>query len=321
MNPTDPQPLTMRARTPEDLLAMVPVLLGFIPTESVTMLTFGPHRMHARVDLPHAATEIPVVVDALLRPCLQHGVERVALLLHAVDAEPAESCALLARETFEAEGIEVVEMLRADGRRWFPVNATSGGGGVGVAYDVSAHPFVVQAVLRGEIVFGSREQLAQSLDPDPARVGAVEALIDDIGTPPTTTQMEWLSASILRWLTEGRTPSDADLARLLPVLACPSGRDTAWRSLTRESATDHVQLWTQALVAAPASLRSVPAALLAFSAWLAGNGALAWCAVDVVDPAEPDQTIADVVRALLEQAVPPSSWDRLREEPSATRSN
>ena len=44
---------TMTARCPEDLLAMVPVTLGFTPTDSVAMLTFGAvHPFHARVDLP-----------------------------------------------------------------------------------------------------------------------------------------------------------------------------------------------------------------------------------------------------------------------------
>ena len=43
----------MTFRTTEDVLAAVPVLLGFEPSESVVMLTFGGREtFHARVDLP-----------------------------------------------------------------------------------------------------------------------------------------------------------------------------------------------------------------------------------------------------------------------------
>ena len=46
---------TLRAKNPEDLLAMVPQVLGFHPEESLVLLTLGEatDRFHARVDLPH----------------------------------------------------------------------------------------------------------------------------------------------------------------------------------------------------------------------------------------------------------------------------
>ena len=43
-------------RTPEDVLAAVPVLLGFEPSDSVVMMTFGGREtFHARIDMPAAA--------------------------------------------------------------------------------------------------------------------------------------------------------------------------------------------------------------------------------------------------------------------------
>ena len=54
------------ARSPEDVLAVVPVVLGFVPADSVVMLTFGASQpFHARVDLPPSRAEIPEVVEAL----------------------------------------------------------------------------------------------------------------------------------------------------------------------------------------------------------------------------------------------------------------
>jgi hypothetical protein len=52
-SPSTTPSTTLTARTPEDVLAVVPVVLGFEPTESLVMLTFGSDPpFHARVDLP-----------------------------------------------------------------------------------------------------------------------------------------------------------------------------------------------------------------------------------------------------------------------------
>jgi len=53
------------------------------------------------------------------------------------------------------------------------------------------------------------------------------------------------------------------------------------------------------------------AELLAFSAWLAGNGAEAWVAIDLIDkPA--DHPVAGLVATALEIAAPPRIWDQAR---------
>ena len=65
---------TLTARRPEDLLAAVPVVLGFRPCDSLVMLTFDAQRtFHARVDLPppgDVEASLPELADALLSPCL-----------------------------------------------------------------------------------------------------------------------------------------------------------------------------------------------------------------------------------------------------------
>ena len=80
-----------------------------------------------------------------------------------------------------------------------------------------------------------------------------------------------------------------DVARL-PVLFAVSRRG-ARRRLGRDdhgNAARHVDLWRDVVRRRPRELRAAPAALLGFAAWLAGNGALAWCAVD--RPRRPSRT-------------------------------
>ena len=49
-------------------------------------------------------------------------------------------------------------------------------------------------------------------------------------------------------------------------------------------------------------------AVLAFAAWLAGHGAMAWCAVERARAQEPSNVLAGLVAQALEEALPPSSW-------------
>ena len=99
------------------------------------------------------------------------------------------------------------------------------------------------------------------------------------------------------------------MARLLPALERAEVRDEVCRSLSRARAPAMVRLWTRVLTGSPPHLRSAPATLLALSAWLAGNGALSWCALDRVEQGRGEEGLAGLVRLALERALPPSAWD------------
>ena len=68
----------------------------------------------------------------------------------------------------------------------------------------------------------------------------------------------------------------------------------------------------------PATHVAGPAAVLAFAAWLAGDGALAWCAVDRCRESEPTHSLASLVAQLLESATPPDTWATLQPEVGAS---
>ena len=156
--PPDAPGTTLTARTPEDVLAAVPVVLGFEPRDSVVMLTFGgAETFHARLDLPspEAAGE---AADLLLEPALRHAVARVLFVLYCEEGRAFRSAVRELRRRFGAAGIEVVEVLRAHGGRWFAPGRPGAPPG-GVAYAVADHRFRAQAVLDGIVVHGSRAEL------------------------------------------------------------------------------------------------------------------------------------------------------------------
>ncbi|GAA1475796.1 hypothetical protein GCM10009623_02420 [Nocardioides aestuarii] len=302
-------PTTLTARSPEDLLAVARVVLGFDPDDSVVMLTFGgPGPFHARVDLPPprcAADELALLADTLLRPALRHRVEATVLLVFGDDDRTARRAVRAVTRSLEGAGIACLEAIRAHAGRWHPLHGRlRGAGSAGVTYDVTAHPFVVDAVLRGRVIHGSRAELAATLDADPELSAAVTRC-----RPAAAASPEWAAATARHHALAGTVPPAPEAARLLEAVAEQSVRDAVWGDVERGEARHHVELWSALVRRAPDDLVAHAAAVLAFVAWLSGDGALAWCGVDRARAACPDHSLAALVASALEGAVPPSSWD------------
>ena len=314
------EPHTMTARCPEDLLAMVPVTLGFTPTDSVAMLNFGAaHPFHARVDLPTRRADLPDLVTSLMEPARRNGVRRVVLVFFTDHEVAARRAWHSLRDACAGCGIEVLEALRADGRRWFPL--LHGGRRLrelGLPYDVSNHPFLAEAVLRGQVVRSSRSELAASLAPVPERVAEVRAALGR--TPqrwgrarsPSSEQLlgegAWVQALVRRHAARRTSPDDDELARLLRAIEVVRLRDAALSVVAQETATACVELWTGILRRTPPELAAPAATLLGWSAWQAGHGALAWCAVEAALAADPGYRLCDELATLLDTATPPGTW-------------
>jgi hypothetical protein len=324
---------TLHAKSPADVLAVVPYVLGFHPADSLVLLTVeGEDQLHARVDLPPDAADVCYVVEELLPAVRRRRPRRVVLVVYSHDHWLAREAVECADDLLGTEGVAVLGALRADGERWFPLLPESGDAlADGVPYDVSAHPFTAQAVLDGQITYASRQQLADSLvgtDPDAfEEVGraADEAMRrfqavarHPLGTPQPEAARRHLVAEAhwvqdrLRRFAVTREPLDAEEAgRMLVALVSIEVRDVAWSEITRFTAGAHVELWRQLLLRTPLDLAAAPAALLGFAAWLSGDGALAWCAVERCQRAEPEYSLAGLLVQALTAGVPPTAWQPL----------
>ncbi len=310
---TSPAPHTLTARSPEDVLAAVPLVLGFVPERSIAMLTFeARHPFHARLDLPLDAGERRKAARMLVEPCLRHEVRRVFFVLYTHEAAAARKCARSLAREFTREGIEVVDVLRSDGARWFPVTQEGGGPeGPGVPYDVDAHLFTVQSVSEGRVTLRSRTELAQTVAADAERVAEVAAAAEAVvarwsGARDPVADTRSLVEALLA---SGRPASAAEAARVLLAIRDAGPRDEMLRDVGREEAERRLPLWSSLVASAPPDLVAAPASVLAFLAWLAGHGALAWCALDRAAEGEPPCSLAACVAQALEQALPPSVWE------------
>lgn len=312
---------TLSVRTPEDLLAAVPCVLGFHPAESLVMLTFrrnGP-AFHARVSIPDDVADDEQLCHTLLRSAVVNHVDRIALLAYSEDVDRAADLLLDLSAAAEEAGLGVIDRLRVTGDSWFHVTPGDPHRETGHRFDTSSHRFTAQSVLDGRITHATREDLEATLAPDDLRQQAVDALLVTLRPDLTDDQLPaeaaWLVHTVHGHARDQKVPDPATTARLVRDLSLPPLRDVAWSLATRATGERHCQLWRHVLVAAPEPYAAPPAALLAFAAWLSGHGALAWCAVDRCLAADPADPIASRVAMLLEEALPPQLWDAVSSPP------
>lgn len=328
---------TLRLKSPADLLALVPCVLGFHPQDSLVLVVLAGEggAMHARVDLLPDDDVLGGAAVSLLSAVQRTDAQAVALVAYTADPLLAEEAVDQLADLLLEVGVDVLVAVRADAGRWYSLDCDDDCcPAEGRPYDVSAHPITAQAVLDGKVTFGSRRELADSLvatDPDDVEVvgaAAAEAIgraesagHDAAGVPVLhgrrhhlVAEGRWVSDRVQEYLTTRERLGADDVGRLVAALTEVVVRDVAWSQMTRAAAAVHVELWRDVVRRTPLDLLAAPAALLGFAAWLDGDGALAWCAVDRCHEADPDYGLATLLTQALLNAIPPSTWEPIPPE-------
>jgi hypothetical protein len=315
-------PMTLHVRCTEDLIAAAPLVLGFQPADSVVMLTAeGAHVFHARTSLPGLADpdgSAAHVAELLLGPARRNGLRRVVFLFFSDDERVTRRVWVALRRGCERSRLRIVDAVRVDERRYYPLTGDRMLREVGVAYDVTAHPFAAQAVLQGIVVAKDRDAVVASVAADPGAQDAVRAVLlaaglADAGPPHGGHERrrwgEWLQEVVLRHTAGGTVASDDELARVGWCMQDVRVRDAAWALIRRPQADRHQAFWSDVVRRMPDTLLPAPAALLGWAAWQAGHGALAWVAIDRCRAVDPSYGMAAILADCLDRAVPPDSLD------------
>jgi hypothetical protein len=307
-------------RNEDDLLALIPYTLGFVPEDSLVLVTLAADAspFHARIDLPDDPALLPDVVAPLVVAARRNGATRAMAVVYTGDPCLADAAADLLFDALDGGGVACLVALRADGQRWYPLGLDHLDhlSVLGVPYDTRDHPLSSQAVLDGRVTFRSRSELADSLSAtDPDDVDAVleaHRRLEHPGAPVPrrllAAEAAWLTGAADRALAGARPLPAGEVARMLRAVSWQEVRDALWGAMHREDAPAHVRVWRDVVRRSPEELVAPAAGLLAFAAWLAGDGALAWCAVERSLRADPDQRLAQLVAQALDGAVPPSTW-------------
>jgi len=323
----------VRIGSPTALLAVVPLLLGFEPGNSIVVIGTEPPRAEVRVTLRYNLPDPP---DArLAADIVRHAIGVLAAQrvysAAAVGYGPDELVSPVAealRERAPRAGVAVTELLRAENQRYWSYACADPGccPPEGTPFDVSDHPAAIAMAVPGAEVLASRDELVATLAAADGEAGAamdratrraeerVAGLISRVARSSrkasarrliATSGLQAVADAITGYLA-GERIGPEQAAWLTIVLRDLRVRDDAWSRMDPGEMAAHLRLWTDLTRLARPGYVAAPAALLAFVAWQSGNGALANVALDRALADDPDYSMAMLLRQAIDSGAPPS---------------
>lgn len=319
----------LRIRSPHDAISAVPYLLGFHPADSLVAVGFdGPHSTCVmRLDLPHLPTaDLTADLARRISDLLSRNRFRQALLL-GYGAEDRVAPAMTAtRETLTDIDITVREALRvAEGRWWsYLCDDPRCCPPEGTPFDITTSVIAAHATFAGQVARPDRPSLERTVAPatGPARQAmrqatdhAEERFLNWSSTTAGSAQIRHLmfdaAIPILDDLAARTTagadaPSDDEIAWLGVLLTNLRVRDEAWIRIDPDNPAPHITFWRDVLRRVEEPYAAAPGCLLAYAAYISGNGGLANVALDRAIEADPTYTLTALLRELIMAGVPPS---------------
>jgi len=308
----------IRLSSPGDIAQIVPYLVGFQPEDSLVIVVVdrGVVAVTARVDLDQ----------------VQHPQDLTQIIGRIWSRFPGAGAILMAYTSDHDIGWDTLsradahlpwqadrQLMLVDGNSWHQPDGTAG---VIDRYG----PLATQATLGGLGKLEHRADLATRLasaEQTDELSDKVTEVLDRLPEPGDNRRLvsrisELLVANLPERVGSRRaqTVSSEDAISMAILSQNPAARDVALLAMTRETAAQHLQLWCDVVNRTPAYGSEQPLHLAGMAAWLAGEGALASIALERAEAmALPgDLTRTGILSRLIDQVVPPSTWDTLRGE-------
>ena len=317
----------VRISTPAGLLAVIPFLLGFTPTNSLVVIgsasPLGRIRVALRYDLPGPpdaglAAQIAAHATGALT-CQQITSAVVAGYGPGRLVTPVVGAI---RQAASSTGVELRDVLRVhEGRYWsYLCSEPSCCPADGVPFDAAGHPAARLLASQGLPVLAGRDALAATIAP--VTGAEAEAMVEATrqaeraasriiaATGPAALDAPGLAAvrSAIEVYREGGSITPAvGHTWLALVLTRLRIRDDAWARMDPAHHVAHRRLWTGVVRRAQPGYIAAPACLLAVTAWQGGDGALANIALDRALADTPGYSMALLLRDALASGVPPSA--------------
>lgn len=332
-----PDGARLRLREPVDVLAAIPYVVGYHPTDSVVVIGVRGTRLlfTARDDLPDAGTlhegalpsEVGTKVDHLVQVVLRQQATGV-LIVGFGDEDRVSPVVRALRDAYDGAGLEVMEAMRAkDGRYWSylcadPLCCPEEGS----PYDPGASVVAAEWTMAGRVALPDRKAYEDQLKPvdglsrismSQASMRADARLFDLIARAAdeeaaADSLMEAgecaIENAIERQRASGRLDDD-EVAWLSALLISIPVRDIAWAKITGppQALNIHRALWMNVMRRVDRDLIPAPGCLFAFAAWRCGEGALARLALERVLAEEPTYNMAVLLHHALVHGLPPSA--------------
>ncbi|WP_156688962.1 DUF4192 domain-containing protein [Mycobacterium sp. Marseille-P9652] len=313
---------------PAALIAALPAVLGFVPENSLVLVSVGDGELGAvmRADLSDdLLDQIPHLADVAA------VAEPEAAIAVIVDEEGAHcpGCnddhrklcdalsEALSRHDIQLWAVHVVDRV-ALGGRWHCVDKC---GSCGTVDDPFASPLAAAAVLEGRRLYPRRADLQAVIAvEDPSRTTDLGREVERQAARRRTAHradpsrcarrdVDHAMAAAAR-VASGESLSDTELAEVGCALSDVEVRDTLYALAVGETAGEAESLWALLARTLPPPWRVEALVLLAFSAYVRGDGPLAEVSLEAALRCEPDHRMAGMLDTALQSGIRP---ERIRE--------
>jgi len=309
-------------------------LLGFHPAESLVVLGIGgPHarvRLAFRYDLPdppEGGLAADIAAHAVTVLGRQHLT--LAIVIGYGSGPQVTPLADALAPALRAAGVQVQDILRVQDGRYLSYLCTDPGccPPAGVPFDPAGHPAAAALAAAGLTVRADRAELARTLAPatesvhpmsealERAHSRAARLIADALADPRCGDAYQAIAdagrrsvrLTVARYRRGGQLTDHDELAWLGLALTDMRVRDDAWARMDPDFNDAHQRLWVDLVRHLPAEHVPGPAALLAFTAWQAGDGGLASVAIERALAADPEYSMALLIADALHAGLPPSA--------------
>jgi hypothetical protein len=310
-------------RQPDELLAIIPYVVGFHPDESIVALFIKSGRivLTARMDLPpeSAAGELAEQIDYIAK---RHGTHALAIVAYSAAGLPTHR--LLTRLMDRLGKNKLTDVLHVGHGRWWSLTCADDCCPLsGTPFDLSSHPVSAAAVFAGLGALASRQELAASISgPPEAELPRLQALANSMRADLEDFEDHIAAVRLTGRLVDSATSDpgvlDERTCLLLGLLVTDMHiRDLAWALISPTNAEEHVRLWGGVVARVPPTLAAAPLCLLGIAAWVGGSGALLNCCCERLAHVDSSYSMGRLLREISAQALPPSLWQPMREEMQA----
>jgi hypothetical protein len=314
---------TLTLRSPAELIAAVPYLLGFHPQDSLVVVAFRGRRvlLAARHDRPPPG-ERPALLAQIAKVMARENPSGVTLVGYG-PPEHMDVLMVLAASAMHEADVRVLDVIRVhDGQ--FASYLCHEPGCCPSPVPPPDSPIAAAATYAGQVALADRAELVAQVapvdGPDRERMVAateraqqrVTDLFGDGRLIRASVRRAGRHAvrEAERRCRAGRSLTDDEVAWLGLTLIETTVRDYAWERIGTEEW--HLTLWCDVLRRVEPGYVPAPAGLAAWAAWRSGTGALAWAAVDRGRAHDPEYLMVDQIAQLLRTGMSPATFPDFR---------
>lgn len=312
---------------PGDLIAAIPYLLGFHPTNSLVVIAVAgaDPQIHCtlRTDLPAAEDHVAFAHQLAVMVQRQGANAVVAVVVGNAAAEtpslppPHHELIQMLDHEMTAHGVEFGHAVWASATtvegRWYcygdPLECC------GHVPNPEQTHLAAASVAAGRVVFTSRSELETLLAPDDPdalarhsdRIAQLDVGDRETADPVTARKaLATVRTAIRAMADDSLELDDETVAQLAVALGIEVVQDACLATVVGEDAVAAERLWLALTRATPIPHRAEPAALLATAAYIRGDGVLADLAIWAADQAQPDHSVTRALRTALAAGLRPN---------------